>query len=178
MAIRRLIWADWASCCEDSRINSSCSAVISKPIPANGPSQLSPIPSLNCGGQSQPGKRSCKLAKTQGEITPRVASSACLLFSMPTRWLASSVLRRLDNSTLSLLSSETLAVEMSNSVLGSTLVHYCIILTPPLRVLNLLETQSHVLTITWTQRMCFSTTNDKCALSDCAKFSCISIWLC
>ena len=57
-------------------------------------------------------KRVCKLAKTLGEITPKAASSACLLLSMPLRQLVLSVLRQLDNLTSSLFGSETLEVRM------------------------------------------------------------------
>ena len=61
-----------------------------------------------------PGIYSCKFLswKFRSLWFWKAASSACLLLSMPLHRLASSVLRRLDNSTSSLLGSETLVVGM------------------------------------------------------------------
>ena len=119
-------------CTNEAPSPESCSSVISKPIPANGPSQSSPIQSLNCGGQSQPGKGLPKLASRLSEITPESASSACLLLSMSQNIRT---LRWLDTATPSLLGSETLVVRMRMT--QEQLVHYCVIVTPPLLVSKL-----------------------------------------
>ena len=55
-----------SSCCDACMMDSSCSAVVSKLGP-NWSSHSSPIPSLNSGGQSQLGNRSCILSKRLGE---------------------------------------------------------------------------------------------------------------
>ena len=142
-----------ASCCEASSKKSSCSAVVSKLIPVNGPSQSSQIPSLNCGGQTQLGKGFCKLVKTLGKSLSK--PQVQLVYYSPCHsvgWchIGSKTVRQLD--LVCPWFRNPCSQDEYDAIVTLALPWYTF--TPfspllPLGFLNLIETRSCVLTITF-----------------------------